>query len=209
MLPLYLDYLERPSIYEGFFYKELGIIPEKGSITEDVVVRIRNKLEETSVSDYGKKKAARDAKRALKRKSTGNVKLKAVHKSGNMKLKASHKTAAQIAKDRKIKDLTSLDKKTRELTGKVKPKVAKIVKTVKPTVAKLKPAVKKVVPKAASTLKPFMKKAGMVGAGAAAAYGGYKFYKRYLSKAAKKCQGKSGSEKTLCLKQNARPNYAN
>lgn len=197
MLPLYLDYLERPSIYEGLFYKELGIIPENGSITEDVVSRIRNKLQE--------------------------VKLKPSHRPGNMRLKASHKTtvktSAQIAKDRKIKDLAALNKKTRELnkkgaavkTAKVKPVVTKAGKgkTVITKVTKtVKPTIKKVAPKAKGALKPFMKKAGMVGAGAAAAYGGYKFYKRYLSKAAKKCQGKSGAEKTLCLKQNARPSYA-
>ena len=201
MLPLYLDYLERPKIYEGLFYKELGIISEKSTFSGDVIERIRSKLDET-VQTYSKNKAARDAKRALK--SSHKAKLPP------MELKAAHKTAAA---KRKIADLKALNKKTGELTGKIKTVVKK--GAVKQTAAsklkiaaqqtsKLKPAVKKAAPKVASTLKPFMKKAGMVGVGAAAAYGGYKLYKRHFSKAAQKCKGKSGSERTLCLQQATR-----
>jgi len=44
-------------------------------------------------------------------------------------------------------------------------------------------------------------KAGKYALAGAAAYGGYKLYKRHFSKAAQKCKGKSGAERTLCLQQ--------
>ncbi len=70
MLPLYLDYLERPTMYEGIYYKEIGVI--RGTVTEDAILRIRTKLEaglsESPVSDYGKKKAQRDAAKAAAKK---------------------------------------------------------------------------------------------------------------------------------------------
>jgi len=228
MLPLYLDYLERPKIYEGLFYKELGIISEKGPFSGDVIERIRSKIDET-VQTYSKNKAARDAKRALKGKSKpiAPMKLKASHKTaattqrkiGDLKAlnKKTHELTGKtktVAK-RKIGDLKTLNKKTQELSGKTKavvkkagtkwsPKAVKAGKTAAKGSEFGTTVVKKAAPKVASTIKPFMKKAGMVGAGAAAAYGGYKLYKRHFSKAAQKCKGKSGSERTLCLQQATR-----
>jgi hypothetical protein len=299
MLPLYLDYLERPKIYEGLFYKELGIISEKSIFSEDSIRRIRSKIDET-VQTYSKNKAARDAKRALKSTSKSKVaastKLGASHgaaaKKAKMasalkkslhrlatepggsaksvvptKLAPSHGPAAKelktvnalrksyhrlatepggsakkaapaattqqkidnlkalnkktqkgalkkkisTATQQKIDNLKALNKKTQELTGKTKAVVkgggktaVSKLKIAAQQTSKLKPAVKKAAPKVASTIKPFMKKAGMVGVGAAAAYGGYKLYKRHFSKAAKKCKGKSGAERTLCLQQATR-----
>lgn len=41
---------------------------------------------------------------------------------------------------------------------------------------------------------------GMAALGGAAAFGGYKLYKRFLSKSARACRGYSGSQKTACMK---------
>lgn len=41
---------------------------------------------------------------------------------------------------------------------------------------------------------------GMAALGGAAAFGGYKLYKRFLSKGARACRGYSGSQKTACMK---------
>ena len=41
---------------------------------------------------------------------------------------------------------------------------------------------------------------GMAALGGAAAFGGYKLYKRFLSKSARSCRGYSGADKTGCMK---------
>jgi hypothetical protein len=41
---------------------------------------------------------------------------------------------------------------------------------------------------------------GMAALGGAAAFGGYKLYKRFLSKSARACRGYSGTAKTSCMK---------
>ena len=41
---------------------------------------------------------------------------------------------------------------------------------------------------------------GMAAMGGAAAFGGYKLYKRFLSKSARACRGYSGDAKTSCMK---------
>jgi hypothetical protein len=40
----------------------------------------------------------------------------------------------------------------------------------------------------------------MAALGGAAAFGGYKLYKRFLSKSARSCRGYSGASKTSCMK---------
>ena len=193
MLPLYLDYLERPHIYEGLMYKKLGIL--RGSISEDIVIRIRNKINET-VSNYSKKKAAYDVKKILKRTSKKKAPVT------KMKLQASHATKRSIA------DLKALNKKTQTLgkTTKAGTTVKTAAKKVIPKVPipKIVPGIKTATPKVGTALKKMGGKAAMVAGGAAAAYGGYKLYKRHFSKAAKKCKGKSGAERTLCLQQATR-----
>jgi len=109
--------------------------------------------------------------------------------------------------------------KTKQVLGKVKdpkevpvtPTVQKTIKTVKATTPKVEPittVIKKTAPKAgevSASLKKAVKTTGKIGliagGSAAAAYGGYKLYQRYLSKAAKHCKGKVGAERTLCIKQ--------
>ena len=229
MLPLYLDYLERPYVYEGMFYRKLGVI--RGSITEKVVIRVRNKLDE-AVSDYAKKKAAKDAAAAAKRTPTKTVVKTAVKKVApktksaisktpvaKMKLKPAHKVGkvGKVATklktadvDRRVRDAKALGKKIVKPSKKTtwSPEAVKAGKTaaqgpdiVKTAAKKVDPAVAK---KAGVSLKSLGGKAALVGAGAAAAYGGYKLYKRHFSKAAQKCKGKSGAERTLCLQQATR-----
>ena len=53
--------------------------------------------------------------------------------------------------------------------------------------------------KGAISLKKLGTAAGVTVAIAALLYGGYKTYKRFLSKAAKACSNKSGAEKTACM----------
>lgn len=159
MLPLYLDYLERPHIYEMIYLKERG------------------------VRDGGKLGKISKAKHAAK-----------------LKLQAAQKVTSDADLTRRVKDIKALGKKTVELTKKTS-------KKLKPTpVATKKGGVKATA--LLKTAKGVGGKAAMVAGGAAAAYGGYKAYQRYFGKAAKKCRGKSGAEKTLCLQQNVRPSYA-
>jgi len=213
MLPLYLDYLERPKIYEGLFYKELGII--KGSITKDAVIRIRNKLDE-GVKTYALKKAAKDAAAAAKRTaakkpSTAKMKLKAAHKVGKVGKVAKKLKTADI--DRRVKDAKALGKRIVSTGKKVttttkktgwSPQSVKAGKIAAKGSEFGTTVAKKTVPKTGGALKALGKvggKAALVAGGAAAAYGGYKLYKRHFSKAAQKCKGKSGAERTLCLQQ--------
>ena len=233
MLPLYLDYLERPKIYEGVFYKELGII--EGKITEDVIIRIRTKIAEAlKKGSYNPKAGStkwKEAYRKLYRSGKSkpeNMKLQASHttdvkrkiadlkalKNKTIKL-AKTKTAKQLGIERKIKDLQALNKKTYGITpaGK-KTAISKLSKAGKKLAiaaqqtSKVTPVAKKTIGAKAGTLLKTAKsvggKAAMVAGGAAAAYGGYKLYKRHLSKAAQKCKGKSGAERTLCLQQQTR-----
>ena len=93
-----------------------------------------------------------------------------------------------------------------------KKSVEKVSAATKTAVKKIKASVPDVAPvakKKGDSLGTIAKKAAkttgkiglIAGASAAAAYGGYKIYQRYLSQAAKKCKGKSGSERSLCIKQ--------
>lgn len=231
MLPLYLDYLERPHIYEGLIYKKLGII--KGTVTEAAVIRIRNKLDE-GVKTYAAKKAAKDAAAAAKRtpvKTVGKklapapkaaisktplakVKLKAAHKVGKVGKVAKKLKTADV--DRRVKDAKALGKKivsTSKKTVAKKPAWSPTAVKAGKTAAQgsefgatvVKKVAPKTAPKTAGALKGLGKlgaKGAVVGAAAGAAYGGYKLYKRHFSKAAQKCKGKSGAERTLCLQQN-------
>jgi hypothetical protein len=170
LLPLYLDYLERPKIYEHIYLKEAGQL----NVPYKTIGKIAKK---------------------------------------NMKLQAAHKvnqTAKELAStadtQRRIKDLAALNKKTATTTAKKT--AANKLKIAAQQTSQFKPAVKKAVTKSGGSLGTTLKKVGgkaaLVAGGAAAAYGGYKLYKRHFSKAAKKCKGKNGAERTLCLQQNTR-----
>ena len=254
LLPLYIDYLERPEVYEYLYLKHNDLLVEYGTTN--------------TLSDYAKKLAARDVKAAAKRtaakqaakqaaKTTG-PKLQAAHGTEKgMKAVASHKptppspkgsitkvakppaaksaiskplTKAQLDIQRRTNDLKALQKKKDSMDPKVqasKQKVAakkvlakkgstlthaqkvhaqktaakgsefgqNVVNPLKKVTGKKSPGILKTLGKAAP-------KAGQVAAAAAAAYGGYKLYKRHFSKAAQKCKGKAGAERTLCLQQN-------
>jgi len=146
MLPLYLDYLERPDIYETLYLKE----------------------ENRAAPLYKKKPAVPN----MKLQRTG-------------KLPSAKKVIKKAAKKQWSPQQVH--------AGKTAAKGSEFATPIKTTA-------KKVAGK--SSIKGM---AGKAAIGAAAAYGGYKLYKRYMSKAAKKCRGLSGDEKTLCLRQNARP----
>ena len=138
------------------------------------------------------------------------------------KLKASHtvkKVTHSADTQRRIKDLQALNKKTHASTPAGKKAVAKKAASTaaQQAAAKKKLAIaaqqtskvgKKVATKSGGTLLKTAKsvggKAALAAAGAGAAYGGYKLYKRHFSKAAKACKGKAGAERTLCLQQQTR-----
>ena len=54
---------------------------------------------------------------------------------------------------------------------------------------------------AASFIKKYPKELGAAAVTSLLVYGSYKVYKRFFSAAAKACAGKSGSEKTACMKK--------
>ena len=173
LLPLYLDYLERPKIYENIYLKEAGQL--------NVPYRTIGKI----------------AKKNMKLQAANKVK------------KAVKKVASDANTQRRIKDLASLNKKTvtptaKKVIQKTGSTAAKKLKIAAQQTSQLKPVAKKAAPKLAAKLKSAGGKAALVAGGAAAAYGGYKLYKRHFSKAAKKCKGKNGAERTLCLQQNMR-----
>jgi len=177
LLPLYLDYLERPKIYEHIYLKEAGQL----NVPYKTIGKIAKK----------------------------NMKLQAAHKTKQL----AKKVASTADTQRRIKDLAALNKKTVTTTAKkmaptVQKTAANKLKIAAQQTSKFKPAVKKAVTKGGGSLGTTLKKVGgkaaLVAGGAAAAYGGYKLYKRHFSKAAKKCKGKNGAERTLCLQQNTR-----
>jgi len=177
MLPLYLDYLERPEIYEMIYLKEAGQL--------NVPYKNIGKIAKKNIKTH----------------------------TARMKLKAAHKVASDADTQRRIKDLAALNKKTVTTTAKkmaptVQKTAASKLKIAAQQTSKFKPAAKKALTKSGGSLGTTLKKVGgkaaLVAGGAAAAYGGYKLYKRHFSKAAKKCQGKSGAARTLCLQQNTR-----
>jgi hypothetical protein len=98
--------------------------------------------------------------------------------------------ATDTAKDVYAGAQDVVGKTAKDVAGAVKSGAEKL--GVSPeTVAKIDPGT--VASAAASPL-------GMAALGGAAAFGGYKLYKRFLSKGARACRGYSGTAKTSCMK---------
>jgi len=226
LLPLYIDYLERPEVYEFAYLKANGIL-------------------EAPLSKYSQNTVKKALKNIRKKNTISGPKLQSSHGPKGMKLGASHKptppspkgdiskvqTKSQLATQRRLDDLKALQKKKDSMDPTLQKGKQKLVakKTLAKKVStmthaqkvhagktaakgsefgqKVATPIKKVVGKKSpgllKTIGKVAPKAGMYAAGAAAAYGGYKLYKRHLSKAAKACKGTAGAERTLCLQRQA------
>ena len=68
MLPLYLDYLERPDIYEGLFYREVHVLGEITGLNDFISEESRSAPMKLKAAHKPRLKAAHKVKAVVKSK---------------------------------------------------------------------------------------------------------------------------------------------
>lgn len=184
---MYLDYLDKAVVYEGI-YNKYAVIAEQNSIIQTLTAQIQKAKELGNtqlVQTLTAKLAA--AKTAAANAVQGAVPaVKGAMDTADTALKGAMKQDVTGVGGQAVDALSTAG----QAAGKAATDVASKVGASPETAGAVGQAAQAV---AGSPL-------GMAALGGAAAFGGYKLYKRFLSKSARACRGYSGAAKTSCMK---------
>ncbi len=193
MTELYLDYLNEVNEYQDIFTEFVSKLEEQQpTALQNLIKSLSDQLGKAKELGNTPLVQTLTTKLASAKQSLGDVAGQGIAATGQVM-----KTADTAIKGVMQKDVTGIGQqavtglgKAGELAGKGAETVAGKLGAGPETVGAVGQAAQAV---AGSPI-------GMAALGGAAAFGGYKLYKRFLSKSARACRGYSGGAKTSCMK---------
>jgi hypothetical protein len=187
---LYLDYLDEADEYQEIFTSKL--IEQNPTALQGLIKTLTDQL--TKAKELGNSQLVQTltTKLASAKQSLGDVASHGVQAAGQ-----AMKTSDTAIKGAMKQDVTGVGGKAVDALGKAGEVAGKGAETV---ASKLGASPETVSGVAGAAKAVVGSPLGMVALGGAAAFGGYKLYKRFLSKSARACTGYSGAAKTSCMK---------